>query len=325
MIWFWIAFLCLVLVLLALDLGVLNRRAHTPSVREALSWSVGWISLGVLFSLGVYFIYEQKLYGDLDAGTIAYTGRDATLTYLTAFVLEKSLSIDNLFVMVLIFQTYRIPTQFQHRVLFWGILGAIVMRAGMILGGVWLVTNFQWVMYLFGAYLVFQGVLQLRPEKEETDAPPARPLLERIIGRVLPVAREREEGGKFFISVGGRLHATGLMIALVSVEVADVVFALDSVPAVLTVSTDSFIVFTSNVFAILGLRSLYFVIAAMMDRFQHLKYALSFILIFVGLKMMLHTVLHVPILASLGVILGAVIVGVMTSMRATRGEGTGSA
>ena len=319
MTWFWIGFLVLVLVLLAVDLGVLNRRAHTPSVRESLAWSAGWISLGVLFSVLVFFIYDCKLYGELDSGIVPYAGVDAVLTYLTAFVLEKSLSIDNLFVMVLIFQTYRIPTQFQHRVLFWGILGAIVMRAGMILGGVWLVTNFQWVMYLFGAYLIFQGLLQLRPEKDEEDESPTRPLLERAVGHVLPVAREEQHTGHFFMRKGGRLHATSLLVALISVECADVVFALDSVPAVLTVSSDSFIVFTSNVFAILGLRSLYFVIATMMDRFGHLKYALAFILVFVGLKMVLHAVLHVPISISLAVILGAVVVGVITSMRATRG------
>jgi tellurite resistance protein TerC len=318
MTWFWIAFIALVMVLLALDLGVLNRRAHAPSIPEALGWSVGWITLGVAFSAVVYFIYERKLYGQLDSGTIPYSGADAVLTYLTAFVLEKSLSIDNLFVMVLIFQSYRIPPNYQHRVLFWGILGAIVMRAGMILGGVWLVTNFAWVMYLFGAYLIFQGLLQLRPEKDDDEAPPARPLLERMVGKLLPVAREEDPSGHFFIKREGRLHATSLMVALLSVEGADVVFALDSVPAVLTVSTDSFVVFTSNVFAILGLRSLYFVIAAMMDRFEHLKYALAFILVFVGLKMVLSGFFHVPILASLGIILGAIVTGVITSLRATR-------
>jgi tellurite resistance protein TerC len=318
MTWFWIAFLVLVLVLLALDLGVLNRRAHKPAIPEALAWSVGWISLGVAFSVVVYFIYERKLYGHLDSGTIPYSGVDAVLTYLTAFVLEKSLSIDNLFVMVLIFQTYRVPSELQHRVLFWGILGAIVMRAGMILGGVWLITNFSWVMYVFGAYLIFQGALQLRPEKDDEEGPPARPLLERVVGRFLPVLREEQASGHFFVRKDGRLHATSLMVALLSVEGADVVFALDSVPAVLTVSTDSFVVFTSNVFAILGLRSLYFVIAAMMDRFQHLKYALAFILAFVGAKMVLQDVLHVPILISLGVILGSIIIGVVTSLRATR-------
>src|ERR1700712_1431551 len=217
MLWFWIGFLGLVLVLLALDLGVLNRRAHAPSVREALAWSAGWISLSVLFSLMVFFIYEKKLYGAPDPAVVGYSGRDAVLTYLTAFVLEKSLSIDNLFVMVLIFQTYRVPSELQHRVLFWGILGAVTMRAGMILGGVWLVTNFQWVMYLFGAYLVFQGLLQLKPGKDdESKQEPKRPLLERAVSRVVPVLREAHPR-HFFVRKDGRLQVTSLLVALISV------------------------------------------------------------------------------------------------------------
>jgi len=318
--WFWTAFLVLVCVLLALDLGVLNRRAHAPSMREALGWSAGWISLGVLFSGAVYAFYHHKLYGEPAGSTVPYSGVDAALTYLTGFILEKSLSIDNLFVMVLIFQTYRIPSRFQHRVLFWGILGAIVMRAGMIVGGVWLVTHFTWVMYLFGAYLLVQGLLQLKPEREEDEAQASEkvPAFERMVGRVVPVLREPEPSGRFFLRDSARLYVTPLMITLVSIEGADAVFALDSVPAVLTVTTDSFLVFTSNVFAILGLRSLYFVIADMMDRFDHLKYALSFILVFVGAKMMVHDVFHVPISVSLVIILGAVLVGVITSLWASR-------
>jgi tellurite resistance protein TerC len=314
--WYWIAFLLLIVTLLALDLGVLNRRAHAPSMREALGWSALWISVGLSFSGAVFALYHFDLLGDFK-GTIDYTGWEATLTYLTGFVLEESLSIDNLFVMVLIFQNYRVPAAFQHRVLFWGILGALVMRACMILGGVWLITTFQWVMYLFGVYLLVQGLLQLKPESEEEENE-KRPLLERLIGRMVPVLRDADSGGRFFVRVGGKLHVTQLMIALLSVEVADAVFALDSVPAVLTVSTDSFIVFTSNVFAILGLRSLYFVIRDMMDRFAHLKYALSVILIFVGLKMILHDWLHVPIWISLLIIVGSVVGGVISSLRATR-------
>jgi tellurite resistance protein TerC len=314
--WYWIAFLLLIVTLLALDLGVLNRRAHAPSMREALGWSALWISVGLLFSGAVFALYHFDLLGDFK-GTIDYTGWEATLTYLTGFVLEESLSIDNLFVMVLIFQNYRVPAAYQHRVLFWGILGALVMRACMILGGVWLITTFQWVMYLFGVYLLVQGLLQLKPESEEEESE-KRPLLERVIGRVMPVLSDADSGGRFFVRVNGKLHVTQLMVALLSVEVADAVFALDSVPAVLTVSTDSFIVFTSNVFAIMGLRSLYFVIREMMDRFEHLKYALSVILVFVGLKMILHDWLHVPIWISLLIIVGSVVGGVISSLRATR-------
>jgi tellurite resistance protein TerC len=314
--WYWLAFVALVFALLAIDLGLLNRRAHRPSVREALGWSALWISLGLLFSGAVYALYEHKLYGAPSGSTIPYSGADAVLTYLTGFVLEKSLSVDNLFVMVLIFRSYRVPGAFQHRVLFWGILGALVMRAVMILGGVWLITHFTWIMYVFGAYLVVQGLLQLKPEKEDEEEPD-RTLLERTVGRVVPVLRN-ETQGQFFVRLGGRLHITTLTVALLSVEGADAVFALDSVPAVLTVSTDSFIVFTSNVFAILGLRSLYFVIADMMDRFALLKYALAFILCFVGAKMLLHGLVSISIGVSLGVITAAILAGIFASMRATR-------
>ena len=318
--WYWIAFLALIVTLLALDLGVLNRRAHAPSTREALGWSGMWISIGLAFSGAVYVLYEHKLMGTF-SGTVNYTGLEAALTYLTGFVLEESLSIDNLFVMVLIFQTYRVPAQFQHRVLFWGILGALVMRAGMILGGVWLITHFKWVMYLFGVYLLVQGLLQLKPEREEKEDE-KRPLLERVVSKVLPVVRSGHTG-KFFERVDGRLHATTLLVTLLSVEFADAVFALDSVPAVLTVSSDSFIVFTSNVFAIMGLRSLYFVIRDMMDRFDHLKYALAVILSFVGIKMIGQAWFHIPITVSLLIIVGSVVAGVVSSLLATRPKAEG--
>lgn len=321
MTWLWISFVALVLVLLALDLGVLNRNAHTPKLKEALMWTAGWMSLGVLFSGAVYFIYENKLYGTISpgaGGTIPYPGVDAMLTYLTGFVLEQSLSIDNLFVMVLIMREYKIPRPLQHRVLFWGILGAIVMRITMIMGGVWLVTRFTWIMYVFGMYLIWQGLAQLKPEKEEEeDAAPRTSMVERGVNKLVPIFQQGLATGNFFTRVGGKLHATPLFIALLSIEGADVVFAVDSVPAVLTVTTDPFIVFTSNVFAILGLRSLFFVIADMMDRFAHLKYSLAVILVFVGAKMILHDVFHLPIAVSLSVIVGSVVFGVISSMRAT--------
>lgn len=320
MVMFWTGFIAFVLLLLAFDLGVLNRKAHRPSLREALAWTAGWVSLGVAFSGVVYYLYENKLYTP-DSGSVPYTGTEAMLTYLMGFVLEESLSIDNLFVMVLIFRAYRVPAAFQHRVLFWGILGAIVMRGAMILGGVWLVSRFEWVMYLFGGYLIVQGLLQLKPDDDDEDeGPPRHTLLEKLVSRFLPVHREESPTGKFFVRHEGKLHASTLFIALLSVEGADVVFALDSVPAVLTVTTDPFIVFTSNVFAILGLRSIYFVIADMMDRFGHLKYALAFILTFVGTKMVIHHWVKIPVGLSLGIILMAVIGGIFSSMWATRGK-----
>jgi tellurite resistance protein TerC len=314
--WYWIAFLALIVALLALDLGVLNRKAHVPTTREALGWSALWVSIGLSFSGVVYLLYEHKLMGTF-AGAAEMSGSVAAVTYLTGFVLEESLSIDNLFVMVLIFQTYKVPAQHQHRVLFWGILGALFMRAGMILGGVWLIKHFTWVMYLFGAYLLVQGLLQLKPESDEEEDDTKRPLLERLVSRVLPVVRQ-EHTGRFFERIDGKLHATTLMVALLSVEGADAVFALDSVPAVLTVSNDAFIVFTSNVFAIMGLRSLYFVIRDMMDRFDYLKYALAVILSFVGIKMIISAWVHIPIGVSLLIIVGSVVLGVVTSLMATR-------
>jgi tellurite resistance protein TerC len=315
--WYWIAFLALIVALLALDLGVLNRRAHAPTMREALGWSAMWVSIGLAFSGVVFCLYEFKWIGTYE-GIIPYSGVDATLTYLTGFVLEESLSIDNLFVMVLIMQTYRVPAAFQHRVLFWGILGALVMRAVMILGGVWLITNFSWIMYLFGIYLIVQGLMQLKPEKDdEEEDENKRPTLERIVNRAVPVERDLE-AGHFFMRVGGKLHVTPLFVALLAVEGADAVFALDSVPAVLTVSTDPFIVFTSNVFAIMGLRSLYFVIRDMMDRFERLKYALAAILVFVGVKMVIANWVHIPIYVSLLIIVGSVGVGIYSSLRASR-------
>jgi tellurite resistance protein TerC len=321
MIWFWTGFIALVISLLALDLGVLNRKVHQPSLKEALGWTAGYVTLGVLFSGVVYYLYDRGLTTG-GTGSLPYSGTEAMLTYLTGFVLEESLSIDNLFVMVLIFRAYRVPGQYQHRVLFWGIMGAILMRAGMIVGGVWLVTQFRWVMYLFGGYLIIQGLLQFKPEGE--DGPPHKPLLERMVGRLLPVHREEVPSGKFFLRLDGKLHASALFITLLSVEGADVVFALDSVPAVLTVTTDPFIVFTSNIFAILGLRSIYFVIADMMDRFQHLKYALAFILIFIGIKMVGQDYFHVPIGISLSVILGSVVTGVLASLMMTRSSEPGA-
>ncbi len=322
MTWLWVSFVALVLVLLALDLGVLNRRAHVPALKEALSWTAGWISLGVAFSGVVYWIYEYKLYGTISGdkgGTIPYSGVTAALTYLTGFVLEESLSIDNLFVMVLIMRQFKIPRQFQHRVLFWGILGAIVMRMSMIFGGVWLITRFTWITYVFGVYLIWQGLAQLKHEDEQSEEEPARvSIIERSVSKLVPVLQQGASTGHFFTKMDGRTYATPLFVALISIEIADVVFAVDSVPAVLTVSTDPFIVFTSNVFAILGLRSMFFVIADMMDRFTHLKYSLAVILVFVGAKMMLHEVFHLPIAASLLVILGAVVLGIVSSMRATR-------
>lgn len=303
------AFIALVVALLALDLGILNRKPHAPSMREASGWTVLWVSIGLAFSGVIWLLYDRGLFG-VPPPDPALSGAEAALLYLTAFVLEKSLSIDNLFVMAMIFGSYRIPVHLQHRVLFWGILGALVMRAAMILGGVWLIARFSWLMYLFGGYLLWAGISQLREEPPEEGT---SPLFARILSRFMPV-HESLEDGHFLRRVDGTLYATPMLLAVVSIEAADVVFALDSVPAVLTISTDSFIVFTSNVFAILGLRALYFVLADMMERFARLKYALAFLLAFIGAKMILHEWVHIPIGLSLVIVLGSLLAGVLASI-----------
>ena len=301
--WAWLGFHLLVFAMLALDLGVLNRKAHAPSVREAAAWSVAWIALALLFNA---LIFKAE-------------GPKAGLEFFTAYVLEKSLSVDNLFVFVLLFGAFRVELRHQHRVLYWGVLGALVMRAAMILAGTALLRRFEWMMYVFGAFLIFTGLKMLFGGESEDD--PADNLVTRVFKRCVPFD---EQGGheRFWILKEGRRFATPLLLVLVSVEVTDLVFAVDSIPAVLAVSRDPFIVYTSNIFAILGLRSLYFLLAKMMDRFHRLKTGLAFILAFVGLKMCGEHWVEVPTAWSLGAILGILAVSVAASLawpRATEG------
>jgi tellurite resistance protein TerC len=293
--WAWLGFHLLVFAMLALDLGVFHRKAHAPSVREAAAWSVAWIALALLFN-AVIFKAE---------------GPKAGLEFFTAWLLEKSLSVDNLFVFVLLFAAFRVEMRHQHRVLYWGVLGALVMRAAMILAGTALLHRFEWMMYVFGAFLIFTGLKMLFGG--ETGGDPADNLVTRLFKRCVPFAAD---GGheRFWIARGGRRFATPLLLVLVSVEVTDLVFAVDSIPAVLAVSRDPFIVYTSNIFAILGLRSLYFLLAKMMDRFHRLKTGLAFILGFVGLKMCAEPWVEVPAAVSLLVILGMLILSVAASL-----------
>ncbi|HEU4950541.1 MAG TPA: TerC family protein [Holophagaceae bacterium] len=293
--WAWLGFHLLVFVMLALDLGIFNRKAHAPSVREAGAWSLTWILLALAFNV-VIFRTE---------------GHRAGLEFFTAWVLEKSLSVDNLFVFVLLFAAFRVELRHQHRVLYWGVLGALVMRAVMILAGTALLQRFEWMMYVFGAFLVFTGLKMLFGSEAEKD--PADNTLTRLFKRLVPY----DPGGgheHFWVLREGRRYATPLLLVLVSVEVTDLIFAVDSIPAVLAVSRDPFIVYTSNIFAILGLRSLYFLLAKMMDRFHHLKTGLAFILAFVGLKMCAEPWLHVPVGVSLLVILGILVLSVVASL-----------
>lgn len=315
----WVGFFAVVALLLALDLGVFNRNPHAVSVKEALGWSALWVTIGTSFSGVVYVVYENHVGGaamPLRPGMVVGDGAQAAVQYLTAYVLEKSLSVDNLFVIALIFSGLGIPQKLQHRVLFYGVVGAVGMRAVMIVGGVWLVSRFDWILYVLGAYLVVSGIRMLSVSEHHG---PAESRLMSFLRARLPIAQEEHEG-RFFGREADRRVVTTLGLALIAVELTDVVFAVDSIPAVLAVSTDPFIVLTSNVFAILGLRSLYFVLADMMERFRYLKISLAVVLVFVGAKMVLHGAVHIANVVSLGVVLGLVLLGIVASLATNRAD-----
>ena len=310
----WIGFFSLVFVMLALDLGVFHRKAHEITLREALGWTVFWVSLGLSFSGVVYLLYENHV-GDIGIpkqwSEPHIHGLDALMLYLTGYLLEESLSIDNLFVISLLFHSMAVPGKYQHRLLFWGIMGALVFRGIMITGGVWLVTRFTWTFYVFGAFLVISGIRMLLAKGDEEPQPETSWLF-KVIRKFLPTAKE-SHGSRLFARENGKLVVTNLFIALVAIELTDVVFAVDSVPAILAVTTEPFIVITSNVFAIMGLRSLYFVLAGMMSKFRYLKTALSILLVMIGGKMLAHDFFHIPNLVSLSLVVGIVGIGVATS------------
>jgi tellurite resistance protein TerC len=285
--WLWIGFNLFVLTMLAVDLLVFHKEAHEVTSAEAATWTVIWVVLGLIFGAGVY----------------AFMGHDAGLEYYAGYLIEKALSVDNIFVFVLIFTFFRVPLRYQHRVLFWGILGALVMRGVMIAAGAYLIQQFHWVIYVFGAFLVFTGVRLARHVEHDIE-PESNPVI-RLVHRILPVTPVYH-GQKFFVRemVNGRMHlvATPLFVVLTLVETTDLVFAVDSIPAIFAVTEDTFIVYSSNVFAILGLRALYFLLADVIHRFHYLRVGLSIILVFVGTKMLLADVYKIPIGLSLAVI-----------------------
>ncbi|HUH12796.1 MAG TPA: TerC family protein [Longimicrobiales bacterium] len=297
--WLWIGFNAFVLVMLALDLGIFHRRAHAISLREAILWSAFWIALSLVFNAGVYH----------------FMGPEKGLEFLTGYLIEKSLSVDNIFVFVLIFSYFQVPAKYQHRVLFWGILGALVMRGAMIGTGIYLLHRFDWLFYVFGAFLVLAG---LRMAKGHESVDPSRNPMLRLVRGTLPVSRHYRGQRLFFTiqsaSGGRRIVATPLFVVLVLVETTDLVFAVDSIPAIFAVTRDPFIVYSSNVFAILGLRALYFVLAGVIDRFRYLKYGLSMVLVFVGTKMLLEHWVEIPVGISLGVIGTVLAVSVAVSL-----------
>jgi tellurite resistance protein TerC len=280
----WVVFNAFVLALLALDLGVFNRRPHLITFREAALWSTFWVALSLLFNLGIYLRHDPQ----------------AALEFFTSYLLEKSLSTDNIFLFAVIFASMGVLTQYQHRVLFWGVLGAIIMRGTFILAGVHLVRHFHWVLYCFAVFLLFTGLRLLRAQERKYD--PTRSVALRLARKLFPIS-EHYEGGRFFTRHDGRLYATPLFLVLIMIEVVDIAFAIDSIPAVFAVTQDAFIIYTSNILAVLGLRSLYFLLAGAITRFRYLRSGLAIILIFIGAKMLLAYWVRIPTgIALLGIL-----------------------
>jgi tellurite resistance protein TerC len=291
----WAGFIGLVIALLAVDLGFFHRDARAVSMKEAALWSAVWVAFASVFNVAVYFWF----------------GAQRALEFTTGYLIEKALAVDNIFVFVVIFATFAIPAIYQHRILFWGVLGALVLRAGFILAGGAFLQSFHWAIYVFGAILAITGIRLLFQHDQEPH--PERNPFVRGFRRLVPVTDEIH-GDRFMILRNGRRYATPLLLALVTVEISDLIFAIDSIPAIFAITSDPFIVFTSNIFAILGLRSLYFLLAGVIPKFVYLKMGLSFILIFVGTKMLLMDVYPVPIGASLGVIAGILALSALASV-----------
>jgi tellurite resistance protein TerC len=290
--WLWVGFSVFILTMLSLDLGLFNRKAHTIKYREAWIWSAVWVTLAMLFAALVFH----------------YQGKQRGLEFVTGYLIELSLSVDNLFVFLLIFSYFKVPARFQHRVLFWGVMGALIMRLTMIFIGAALIQRFHWIIYIFGAFLVYTGIKMFR--QEEVDIHPDQNPVVRLVTRFLPISKVYDEE-KFFTVQNGKRTGTLLLLVLIVVEVTDLVFAVDSIPAIFAITRNTFIVYTSNVFAILGLRSMYFLLAGVVEKFRYLRYGLAIVLTFIGIKMLVTALgVHIPIWFSLAfvatVLLGSV-------------------
>ena len=293
----WIEFNIFVLIAVALDLGVFHRRPHKIGMREALLWSGIWIGAAAAFAVGVYYFY----------------GAQPALEFSTGYLIEKSLSVDNLFVFLVLFRTFGVPAEFQHRVLAWGILGALIMRGLMIAAGAALIERFSWIMYVFGAFLIYAGLHMMF--SSETETHPEKNRLVQFLARHLRMTKSFS-GERFFVREQGLLFATPLFLVLLVVEVTDVTFAVDSIPAVFGITRDAFIVYTSNVFAILGLRTLYFLLAGVLDRLTYIKFGLAAVLVFVGVKMLVEKWMHISVVVSLGIVVGILAVATVISLLA---------
>lgn len=297
----WIGFNLFVLAMLAIDLGVFHRRSHAVKLKEALTWCAVWVSLALIFCVGVY----------------VWEGQEKALNFLTGYLIEEALSVDNLFVFLTIFSYFNVPAQYQHKVLFWGILGALIMRGIFIFAGVALIQEFHWLIYIFGAFLILTGI-KMATQKELEIHPEKNPLL-KLVRKIFPLT-ENYEQDKFFVKRAARTYATPLFVVLLVVETTDLMFALDSIPAVLAITHDPFIVYTSNVFAILGLRSIFFALSGIMKLFQYLHYGLSAILVFVGVKMLVADFFKIPVHIALGVVGGILVISVLASVVRLRME-----
>jgi tellurite resistance protein TerC len=304
-IWLWVGFNLFVLAMLALDLGVFHRKSHAVSGKEALTWSLVWISLSLVFNAIIYFFWDRMM------PQSTYTNTEAALAFFTGYLIEKSLSVDNIFVFILIFSFFGVPAAYQHRVLFWGILGALLMRGALIAVGAALLEQFHWIIYLFGAFLIFTGIRMALHQEEEIH-PDQNPIV-KFFRKLMPVT-ENFEKDKFFIRRAGKILATPLFLILLIVESTDLVFAVDSIPAIFAVTREPFIVYTSNVFAILGLRALYFLLANVMDKFQYLKLGLSAVLTFIGIKMVIVDLYHIPVGVSLAIVASILTIAVLASL-----------
>jgi len=302
---FWVIFCIIIVVMLALDLGVFNKKSHEIKLKEALSWVAVWVSLAMIFNLIILFQF----------------GKTKALEFLTAYVIEYSLSIDNIFVFIMVFSFFSVRKEYQHKVLFWGILGAVIMRAIFIFAGVALINKFHWIVIIFGVFLVFTG-LKMLLQKEEAKVEPEKNGLVRLLKKFLPVS-DHFHGSSFFVKKEGKTYATPLFVVLLIIESTDLIFAVDSIPAVLAISKDTFIVFTSNIFAILGLRSLYFAISGIMGLFRFLKIGLALVLTFVGLKMLAAFFdFEIPVTISLSVIISILLLSILASLIIKKGDST---
>ncbi len=310
-VWLWVGFTAFILLMLALDLGVFHKKPELMRPKEAFLWTGIWVALALLFAALIYPMYQHDWLGVGETTGRLLEGKEATLEFLTGYIIEKSLSLDNIFVIALIFTHFKVPARLQHNVLVWGVLGALVMRGLMIWAGAALILRFDWITYVFGALLLFTAVKLLLARHDDFD--PEKNILFRFARRLFPVTKGYESD-KFFTRLNGRRAVTPLFLVLVVVESSDVLFAVDSIPAIFSVTKDPFLVFTSNVFAILGLRSLFFALVGVLDKFRYLKTSLIYILSFVGVKMLLAHHYEIPIVVSLAVILGILLVGVAASV-----------